>query len=435
VNFRIFSASLLFLLTFGIISYQNQPDFRAHSGTKPHIVVFVHGVCGVHYHIKNPKQLINFWRDTVSDTYYASHITALRNDPFFYQNQVIQELGLRKIESQDAIPGNSAGAMAYVFDQMYSAAGSTEKRHYYSFGWNGLHSNKEYYKAGVDLFRDLECEVQKYNEIGQNPRITVIGFSHGGNVALNLGAAHQQLFPDSKLHIDQLVLLGTPLHKITYQYINDDLFGTIYNIFSSADRVQRIDLLTPSQFACSKKIQADATFQLPKKLHQIQFKMRRCAKGVVDNPTRFALTQNYKNPAIIRGRSKLLTNVSPGHAELWFFGWALSDYRPDLIIAPLPAASFVPFIIQAANTHSHTNNPDHHFVFDLRPENGRAVLTRNMGNTIHLHGVLPTVDPQELATIKETLWKYKPENYNEQTFQERLQLTYEIADELHYKTA
>jgi pimeloyl-ACP methyl ester carboxylesterase len=435
MNFRIFAASLLFFLTFGIISYQNQPDFRASSGDRPQIVVFVHGVCGVQYHITNPKQILHFWRDSISNTYYETHVRTLRNDPFFYQNQAIQDLGLHQIESLEAVPGNSPGAMAYVFDQMYSAAGATGKRHYYTFGWNGLHSNKEYYKAGADLFQELEFEVQKYKNSGVEPIITVIGFSQGGNVVLNLGAAHQDLFPDSSLHVHKLVLIGTPFHKATYQYVNDDLFGAVYNIFSGADRVQRIDLLTPSQFACSKKIQADSTFGLPQKLHQVQFKMRRCAKGVIDNPARFALTQNYKNPSIVRGRSKLFTNVSPGHGELWFFGWALRDYRADFLIAPLPAAAFVPFIVYAVDTYTNANNPEHHFVFDLRPEHGRAVISRDTGSTIHLHGIIPTIDPKHLQTIKETVWKYEPEDYNDKTFDERLQLSYEAADQLHYKAA
>ena len=255
-------------------------------------------------------------------------------------------------------------------------------------------------------------EINTYKSLGHNPIVTVIGYSHGGNVALNLGAAHQK-HPNCELHINNLVLLGTPLHKQTYQHIANDIFGIVYNLFSGSDKVQRIDLLTPSMFACSKKIYGDETFALPDKLRQVQLKITRCAQGVKDNPDRFAHSCNYKKPSIINGRSKLLVNESPGHAEMWFFGWALRDYRKNWVISPLPMVCLLPFIIKHIESVAGTSNPNNHFVFDLRPQHGSAIITTDTGNTIDFHGVLPTIQPETLTKIKQKIWQYQPLDYTQ----------------------
>lgn len=426
-------AIMLFIATCGLISYQTYTDHTKKQVKDTHIVVFVHGIVGIENHF-NPTQIINFWRGITKNTYYETHISCLRSEPFFRHIQPMGNIGLHKITNFEEKPGNGCGAYASMFDQMYASTGSTDTHIYYTFGWSGITSMPAFEQAGKDLFEQLNQEVSTYKKHGINPKITVIGYSHGGNVIQNLAPARHNHFPDSDLFIDNLVIVCSPFTKRLYQHVNDPMFGTVYNLFSSADRVHRIDALNPCMFACSKMIHNDHSFALDNKVKQIQVKITKCTKNVVQNPKRFAHSCNYEKTNIINGRSKLLVDMSPGHAEMWFFGWALRDIRHDFITSPLPAISFLPWIMHVVEQHTSSARPDEKIVCDIRPQHGKMICSYTEQSNTRTKQVVDIINPKALDQLKNDVAQYRSPEYNQTNYDHYLQLSFDQANTLYYQT-
>ncbi|WP_196299706.1 hypothetical protein, partial [Streptococcus pneumoniae] len=76
--------------------------------------------------------------------------------------------------------------------------------------------------------------------------ITLVTYSHGGNVALYLSSVQAEKeqaepLPDP-ISIDTLVLLACPIQKETDYLVADPMFKKVYNIFSTEDFIQQWDL-------------------------------------------------------------------------------------------------------------------------------------------------------------------------------------------------
>lgn len=189
---------------------QESPQTQPEGVRQTWITVYVHGIMSIQRHIS----IGNFYRflhDNVENTIYSKTVELMRQDNFFYQNQVMQDFGLQKIEPDVVKKGNSSGAMAYLFNEIEALAGLNNDNHYYTFGWSGLLSAKRRYKEARDLFDALEKLVGQFKAQGIDPKIRLIGYSHGGNVVLNVGAVGQKERATSPLAIDEAVLLGIPV--------------------------------------------------------------------------------------------------------------------------------------------------------------------------------------------------------------------------------
>src|SRR5688572_11381947 len=62
------------------------------------ITVFVHGIMSVKPHF-SCGNCIRFILDRVQGTTYARTVEIIRQDPIFYQNQAMQEIGFKKIDT------------------------------------------------------------------------------------------------------------------------------------------------------------------------------------------------------------------------------------------------------------------------------------------------------------------------------------------------
>lgn len=114
-----------------------------------------------------------------------------------------------------------------------------DKDHIYNFGWSGHLGFTLRDQEGALLAQAVEDLVQKYKvEDGQYPYVRIVTFSHGGNVALNMGKYFKTI--DHELHID-LIMIAPPVQAATKQLIYSPCFAHVYNIFSDADVIQRID--------------------------------------------------------------------------------------------------------------------------------------------------------------------------------------------------
>ena len=100
---------------------------------------------------------------------------------------------------------------------------------FYVYGWNGSLSFAARRKASHDLYRILKAF--------QHRPITVIGHSHGGNVALNLAEA-ARAHSDTTFKIDRLVLLAAPVLTATAHYVHSPVFKKIYSFYSLGDSTQ-----------------------------------------------------------------------------------------------------------------------------------------------------------------------------------------------------
>lgn len=103
---------------------------------------------------------------------------------------------------------------------------------FFVYGWNGALSFAARRKAAHDLYHLLKAF--------EHRPITVIGHSHGGNVALNL-AEVAKMHNDTTFKIDRLVLLAAPVMAATAHYVNSPVFNKIYSFYSLGDTTQAKD--------------------------------------------------------------------------------------------------------------------------------------------------------------------------------------------------
>jgi len=110
---------------------------------------------------------------------------------------------------------------------------------FYVFGWKSEHVNDHTRnKAAKDLVDQLyDVVFDYYNEYGIVPKVRVLGFSHGGNVVLNM-ANHLPHYPDIEI---EAWLFGTPIQLVNQNHIYSYCFRKIYSVYSKTDWIQVVD--------------------------------------------------------------------------------------------------------------------------------------------------------------------------------------------------
>jgi len=132
----------------------------------------------------------------------------------------------------------------YHFHKMAKSCVNCDNRLYsldqfYIFGWKSEHVNDHTRnKAAKDLVEQLYKVIfDYYTEHDVIPKVRLIGYSHGGNVILNM-ANHLPQFSDVEMEV---WLFGTPIQQINHNHIYSYCFSKIYSIYSNKDWVQTID--------------------------------------------------------------------------------------------------------------------------------------------------------------------------------------------------
>lgn len=105
---------------------------------------------------------------------------------------------------------------------------------FYALGWSGILSHK----ARLIAAKNLSNEINKLVLLHENKdyQITIIGQSHGCNVALNLA-----YYLPKSIKIKKLILLACPVQDLTKDLINNIIFEKIYSIYSNWDLLQVFD--------------------------------------------------------------------------------------------------------------------------------------------------------------------------------------------------
>jgi hypothetical protein len=364
------------------------------------ITIFVHGIMSIQPHL-SVQNFMRFIRDDVQDTIYSKTVEYMRLDPYFYLNQAMQEFGLKKININDLEPGHATNAIAHIYDDVSHQVCPLNTNHYYTFGWSGLLSPTSRYADSIKLFKELTHELkEKYWKFNIFPKIRLIGYSHGGNVCLNIAAARQNTDPHSPLSVDELILVGVPIQTETDYLSNDPVFKKIYHFFSETDRIQRIDFFSFNRVFSRRYFRNSNNFTVPKKLMQINMKFLRRANTSRDTSRRIAAYTNYNNPGIVSGKSKLFRNCSPGHLEFWFFGWSPKHYRDSFVLHPLPAFITIPYILHYIKQIQNEIVTPYPVVVDIRPEfEAMLIKQRKHANFTH---IFPFLSHQEINNLTYT---------------------------------
>ena len=390
-----------------------------HISPKPELwlTVFVHGIMSVKHHLSF-SNIVRLMQDNVEDSLYATTVYNMRNDPFFFKNQAMQELGLKEINPADTTVGNASSLLARLMDNVIKHTYTYPiENHFYTFGWSGLLSPSKRYSDAKKLYSCLVKELKKYTKMGITPHIRLIGYSHGGNICLNLAAITQHENIKEHMTIDQLILLGVPVQHDTDYLVCGSIFKKIYHFYSHADRIQQLDFFSWNRFLSKRLFKERDGFIVPQNLMQIRVKARRTVHD--KKQMHKELTSDFTNPAILSGAHPTLKNADPGHAELWFFAWTPANYRPSFPLYPLPLVVFTPALIQyIEEAKSLLTFKDNILTIDLRPEH-TTFFIKGKGNAYVQKPLLPGTLFDEL---KKDTFPIKPENYNQAAYNERVHI-------------
>ena len=379
------------------------------------MTIFVHGIMSIKPHLSF-SNFMRFITDRVEDTVYSDTVRNMREDDFFYKNQAMQEIGFHKIDPNRVEKGYASGLIARQFDMVEKLTDPyhTYENHYYNYGWYGLLSTRLRYFDSVPLYEGIVAEVAKFRAQGIEPQIRLIGYSHGGNVCLNLGAVRQNEPVDQNLRIDELILLGVPIQCETDFLLTDPIFKRVYQIYSRGDRIQKLDFFSTKRFFSRRMFTSRTYFQLPKKLTQIQVRITRAVRG----RKRTCLPCfNPNDVPSVSGKSKRFRDASPGHIELWFYGWTPENYRKNFILDPLPFMIFLPLVLdQVEDTldRAQTPKPEKPIIFDIRPEYEQIII-KNQKSWKNVT-VVDFLNPKIIHELKEMVKPYIPDCYTVETY-------------------
>lgn len=391
------------------------------------ITVFIHGIISIKSHT-TVTNFIRFLTDNVADSPYGMTVEMMRNDPFFYQNHTIQKCGLHSIDLSNYQKGAAASIMARLFDKVNHINNPCPcTNYYYTYGWSGLLSRISRYKAAKELLCQLNELIATFHSKGINPKIRLLGFSHGGTIILKLALVKQieKIIPN--FHIDEAYLLGTPIQHDTDYLINDPLFKRIYNVYSKGDRVQKLDFFSCGQFFSDKIFKVHkGCGQIPNKLSQIELAVIR-KKGECLKPFK---PEDAQQPLLFDGNKscRSIRNISPGHGELWFFGWTPLHYRKTFLLYPLPMIVFLPYIINTIKSIEANTEAQTPIRVTIDPRRDSMIINTN------LCGVCPYLFPfigiQSLIDLQTEALAYRPDlnYYNIKTFNDRIEKAYKKAD-------
>ncbi|MBY0110371.1 MAG: hypothetical protein K2X90_04645 [Candidatus Babeliaceae bacterium] len=372
--------------------YLNQEPIQESS--EVWMIIFVHGTSGA----MSNASFSNIYRimlDEVENTPYEKAVDLIRTNPYMYQNQPMQQYGLHPVDYLTRKPGKAAALFAYIYDTVLQEAFSHQKRNiYYTYGWSGVLSESIRYKNALRFYDELSLEYKKQCSMypGQKVKICIVSYSHGGTVALQLARVYEKERLHNPLCIDMLITLGTPIQKETDYLVTHAIFKKVYHIYSRGDKVQKLDFFSFRRFFSKRRFNDTSRFVTPEKVVQIELQLKPARRKYKD----------HEKPTYV--------NRSPGHIELWFFGWTEGMYRKDFPLHPLPAACMIPIIIKAAMDSMPQEND---LVVELYPHTEKCIVKkRRYFKKIHTKGI----KQETLRKIKKIACDERPETFNRKEY-------------------
>lgn len=390
-------------------------DQKTPHGKEFWITVLIHGSFSLRPHL-TIKNIVKMLNDTIEESIYYRSTEINRRDPFFYKNQAMAGLGMHKIDFHH--PHNTAAApiIAASFEEISKHIGNNPSDEYYTFGWSGLVSNKLRYLESAFLHQDLERLIKKLKDEGHEPKVRLIGYSHGGNLALQLGALHTTKPISSQFHVDELWLIGTPIQVETDYLINSPIFKRIFNFYSRADRLQTLDFFSFKRFFSRKKFSPRHNFKLPDKLTQIRIKITGYEPKSSNVPFDISACNN---PQFLKKHFKEI-NFDPGHFELWFMGWTILTYRNIFPLYPLPTLTFLPIITKYIEEESEKGKIPHDIVAHIKPDCNTVEIKPYHTVKSRYKKIFTFMDQDLLKHMKLHAAKFMPDDYNIKMYNQKV---------------
>jgi hypothetical protein len=365
---------------------------------KTTMTIFVHGSFGS---LLGFLSLGDVLSDRISGTTYRNVTKKMRMDDFFFKDQPILDRGLKYIKPTlyPADVQNRKYAI-YPVAKAYELIAQAVSPHqesdlFYTFGWTGTISQHSRRFEAVRFYNALTEELARLQRQNVIPKIRMIAHSHGGNLCLNLAAiqtiletnifdknhlfskdpdeqesivkmleifqtlntqeiakmrpdqkAYDYLPTTSALHIDELIMLGTPIQPETESFCYSPLFDTVYNLYSDEDIVQKIDWVSSKKGLSSARI-TKANQRTGKAAHLKQAKIITHIEQT-NNPQTTPASEQSMLQDLLAGKNIFARgSADPTHKELWFFTWQDDPHGFNLPIAPLPIVTLIPMITQA----------------------------------------------------------------------------------------
>ncbi len=314
------------------------------------VTILVHGTIGLGVNF-NGRTFNLIKKDRIEGSLYERNVIKHRQNPYANTLQPLGPFGLHAVSlNNQSVDG------AAIFSELYTAMaeqfGYNEKNEFYTFGWSGLISEKERVRTARAFYQELRTLIKEKTKANERLKVRLIGYSHGGTMFSNFARLRATEFCNDTFCIDETILIGVPLSKNLMRAFACPPFCRIYNLYSLADAIQRIDIFTSQYFLSERTFKGKEEFPL---LTQIEF----CYTAPL---------RPLPNKILPQGMRGIVTQ-SPGHVEWWSFGWAKSMYRKNLDMYPLSAAVFVPFLLYASKQVKRS-----HIQVDLRPEEQQAYI-------------------------------------------------------------
>lgn len=361
------------MLFFGIsilnadCSIAEETDGVSHKGnsavhnSEQWINVFFHGT---HGSLLSVLSLLKVVQDDCEDTLYRKIQDHVRKNNAFYFNRLMSLPGLHRVPIENLTKKISSVTIPVVqaYDHMVRTTyGSTSNHDYYTFGWNGLLSQKERRLEAIRLYNELSALVHDFAQRGITPKIRLLAHSHGGNVCLNLasiyevlnGFAHDQASllkmktmmhsldtmklhvkgdekqwyqkpTDQDLTIHELVLIATPIQKETESFSFSPFFKKVVNCYSDNDTIQKSDFVSTKERKSKNKISYNGHEKDKNRVKQVRIMVDRVMNDTKTTPIKpnvrklfDSIKKSLRAKSLSRG-GKLVSEHphDPGHADL-----------------------------------------------------------------------------------------------------------------------
>ena len=233
-----------------------------------------------------------------------------------------------------------------------------------------------------------------------------------------MGRMHEEEFPDMALSIDELVVIGMPVQMETDFYSKSLLFKKIYNIFSNQDVIQKMDFFSSNRLFSNRQFTSRRSFKVPHNMTQINLKISRLKKSKMPLEKQKSLCMSGLKTTNRSGQKRLMRDASPGHLELWFFGWTNDKYRLNFPLYPLPTAIFIPYILHIAEEYCDRIHDPYPFTIDIRPELCYTLVSQK--KRACFTDQVPFINADLLETCRTQTRHMMPENIDSKTYQEQI---------------
>src|SRR3990167_3706039 len=312
---------LLLLAVLLLLGQSSSAQNSVNSAPEVYITVFTHGTIHPHVNLQDLNLVIE---DRIEYSHYYYVNEWHRQDPIYFKTQAMQGEGLQLIELDP--PGkpksNGATALANIYEYFAQKTHPQRQNFYYTFGWSGLLSANKRLEAAAAFHQSLKQLLTEFRQQGIEPKLRLVGFSHGGTITLDLGLFEPDDVTQIAVPVTELILLGTPVQKETECLVDHPMFQRVFHFYSRGDFPQTSDYISTDYWFCHWRFMSHdfclfrgpgQHFKLPDKLTQIELDID------------------------LHGQI-----MQPKHTELWTFAWMQKSYRQKFPLSPVPVAAVMP---------------------------------------------------------------------------------------------